>query len=61
MKKIVIVHIPLSFTQDWFDVECIDTDKPYGQQVMWSAGGGIEHILKCIQSNKETLYEEEKK
>ena len=59
MKNIMITHNPLPETNDWFYVKCIDTNKPV--QMQWSVGGGIDHILKCIESNKETLYEEEKK
>lgn len=61
MKSITIIHNPLPETNDWFYVKCVDTNKPEGEKLRWSVGGGIEHILKCIQSNKETLYEEEEK
>ena len=59
MKKIIIVHDSLAKIKDYFYAKCLDTDKSV--QMQWSVEGGMDDILKYIQLNKETLYEEEKK
>ena len=61
MKKFIITHSPLPYKNDLFRVICIDTDKSDEEQIRWFTGGDMEHILKHIQSNKETLYEKEEK